>query len=119
MLTRHDATFTIVSYSFSKSSFIRESNLLTLKRHFVINLVLYLNFAILKRRLLNFFPDLEFNSTQQKSEKRTSLNSIKKEVSLRKLTLDQILDSSLHLVQRSSAQVSTDWDLKSSTIILS
>ena len=39
------------------------------------------------------------------SDKKLKLATIKKEVSNRKLTLDQISDASLHLVQRSSTQV--------------
>jgi hypothetical protein len=55
--------------------------------------------------------DLEFNSSLDKSDKKSSLAAIKKEMALRKLSLDQILDSSLHLVQRSSAQVSLTFAL--------
>ena len=62
---------------------------------------------------LNFlFLDLEFSSSMELSEKKLKLATIKKEVSNRKLTLDQILDASLHLVQRSSTQVLKQFEFK-------
>ena len=63
------------------------------------------NLSICRINILYTYLDLEFTTSMQPDEKKQSLAVIKKEVSHRKLALDQILDSSLHLVQRSSTQV--------------